>query len=48
MRSSAPGEALRFVGANIGVLGMRLADAEERFTGRPSLLAGAVGRLTGH
>ncbi|KRC58468.1 FAD-dependent oxidoreductase [Agromyces sp. Root81] len=41
-------EPLRYLGANLGVLGMRLADAEERLTGRPSLLAGAVGRLTGH
>lgn len=41
-------EPLRFLGANLGVLGMQFADAEERATGRPSLVARAIGRLTGH
>jgi glycine/D-amino acid oxidase-like deaminating enzyme len=41
-------EPLRFVGANLGIAGMRFADAEERFTGRPSLAARAISRLTGH
>lgn len=41
-------EPLRFIGANLGVLGMQAADLEERATGRPSLVARAVGRLTGH
>ncbi len=41
-------EPLRFVGANLGVIGMQVADLEERATGRPSLVAKAVGRLTGH
>ncbi len=41
-------EPLRFVGANLGIVAMSLADAEERLTGRPSLAARLVGRLTGH
>ncbi|MGH3703557.1 MAG: FAD-dependent oxidoreductase, partial [Agromyces sp.] len=41
-------EPFRYLGANLGVLGMRFSDAEERLTGRPSLLARAVGGLTGH
>ncbi|SIO18365.1 NAD(P)/FAD-dependent oxidoreductase [Agromyces cerinus] len=41
-------EPLRYLGANLGVLGMRFSDAEERLTGRTSLLARAVGGLTGH
>ncbi|MFB6611547.1 NAD(P)/FAD-dependent oxidoreductase [Agromyces sp. NPDC056379] len=41
-------EPLRYLGANLGVLGMRFSDAEERLTGRPSLLARAVGGLIGH
>ncbi|WP_394551412.1 NAD(P)/FAD-dependent oxidoreductase [Agromyces sp. MMS24-JH15] len=41
-------EPLRFAGANLGLLGMGLADREERLTGRPSLIARAIGPLTGH
>lgn len=41
-------EPLRYVGANLGILGMRLADAEERYTGRPSLAARMLAPLTGH
>jgi glycine/D-amino acid oxidase-like deaminating enzyme len=41
-------EPLRFAGANLGVLGMQLADLEERVTGRPSLTARLLGPLTGH
>ncbi|BDI22020.1 FAD-binding oxidoreductase [Herbiconiux sp. L3-i23] len=41
-------EPLRFLGANLGVSAMALADAEERVTGRPSLAAAAVRPLTGH
>ncbi len=41
-------EPLRFLGANAGLLTMRVADAEERFTGRPSLAAKLIGPLTGH
>ena len=41
-------EPLRYVGANLGILGMTLADTEERLTGRPSLIARATARLTGH
>ncbi|ANJ28940.1 FAD-dependent oxidoreductase [Agromyces aureus] len=41
-------EPFRFIGANLGVLGMQVADLEERATGRASLVAKAVGRLTGH
>ncbi|KQM84023.1 FAD-binding oxidoreductase [Agromyces sp. Leaf222] len=41
-------EPLRYLGANLGVLGMQVADLEERTTGRSSLVARAVGRLTGH
>jgi glycine/D-amino acid oxidase-like deaminating enzyme len=41
-------EPLRFVGANLGIIGMQFADAEERITGRPSLAARAISRLTGH
>jgi glycine/D-amino acid oxidase-like deaminating enzyme len=41
-------EPLRYVGANLGILGMALADTEERLTGRPSLIARATARLTGH
>ncbi|PWC03152.1 NAD(P)/FAD-dependent oxidoreductase [Agromyces badenianii] len=41
-------EPLRYIGANLGVFGMRFADAEEQLTQRPSLVARAVGRLTGH
>ena len=41
-------EPLRFAGANLGMLGMQLADLEERVTGRPSLTARLLGPLTGH
>ncbi|WP_350347130.1 FAD-binding oxidoreductase [Agromyces sp. G08B096] len=41
-------EPLRYLGANLGVRGMALADAEERLTGRPSLIARAIGPLVGH
>lgn len=41
-------EPLRFLGANGGLVAMTLADAEERMTGRPSLAAKIMGRLTGH
>lgn len=40
-------EPLRFLGANAGLLGMRMADAEEAITGRTSLIARAVGPLVG-
>lgn len=41
-------EPLRFVGANLAIVGMQLADAEERITGRASLAARTISRLTGH
>jgi glycine/D-amino acid oxidase-like deaminating enzyme len=41
-------EPLRFLGANLGVTAMAIADAEERLTRRSSLAAAAVGPLTGH
>jgi glycine/D-amino acid oxidase-like deaminating enzyme len=41
-------EPFRFVGANAGVIGMQLADAEERLTGRPSVTARLLASLTGH
>lgn len=41
-------EPLRYIGANLGILGMQLADAEERITKRPSIIARATSRLTGH
>jgi glycine/D-amino acid oxidase-like deaminating enzyme len=40
-------EPLRWLGVNVGLRGMRLADAEERLTGRPSLVARAVAPLLG-
>lgn len=40
-------EPLRFIGANGGLLAMTAADAEERLTRRPSVIAAAMGRLTG-
>jgi glycine/D-amino acid oxidase-like deaminating enzyme len=40
-------EPLRFIGANLGVTGMRLADVEERLTQRPSRIARAIGPLVG-
>lgn len=41
-------EPLRFAGANAGLVAMQLADAEERVTGRRSLIARAMGPLVGH
>ncbi|MFC6357384.1 NAD(P)/FAD-dependent oxidoreductase [Luethyella okanaganae] len=41
-------EPLRFLGANLGLLGTGLADVEERVTRRPSLAAKLMGPLTGH
>ena len=41
-------EPLRFVGANLGTLAMRVADAEARLTKRPSVAARIMGPLTGH
>lgn len=41
-------EPVRFVGANAGLLAMTAADAEERATGRASVIARLMGPLTGH
>lgn len=41
-------EPLRFIGANVGLLGMTAADAEEGATGRPSIIAKLLAPLTGH
>jgi len=41
-------EPLRFIGANLGTLAMRIADTEERVTKRPSLAARIMGPLVGH
>lgn len=41
-------EPLRFLGANAGLLAMDLADREEHLTGRRSLIARAMGPVTGH
>jgi glycine/D-amino acid oxidase-like deaminating enzyme len=41
-------EPLRFAGANLGILGMGLADVEERVTQRPSLIARVIAPFTGH
>ena len=41
-------EPLRFLGANAGLVAMTIADAEEKLTGRASLVAKAMGTLTGH
>lgn len=41
-------EPLRFLGANAGLLGMTVADAEERVTRRPSIAARLMAPLTGH
>jgi glycine/D-amino acid oxidase-like deaminating enzyme len=41
-------EPLRWLGVNAGLRLAALADAEERLTGRPSVLATPLGRLTGH
>jgi glycine/D-amino acid oxidase-like deaminating enzyme len=41
-------EPLRFVGSNLGLVAMEVADLEERFTKRRSLAAKLMGPLTGH
>lgn len=41
-------EPLRFLGANAGLVAMTAADAEERTTGRSSLIAKAMSPLIGH
>ena len=41
-------EPLRFIGANVGLIGMTIADVEERITGRPSIVAKLLAPLTGH
>jgi glycine/D-amino acid oxidase-like deaminating enzyme len=41
-------EPLRFLGANGGLVAMSAADAEERTTGRASVIARLMGPLTGH
>ncbi len=41
-------EPLRFAGANAGLAAMAAADAEERMTGRPSLVARVMAPLVGH
>ena len=40
-------EPLRWLGINAGLRAMRAADREEAWTGRPSRLARAVGRVLG-
>lgn len=41
-------EPIRWVLANLGITGMGFADAEERVTRRPSMLARTIGPFTGH
>jgi len=41
-------EPLRFLGANAGLVAMTAADAEERATGAPSIVARAMSPLIGH
>ena len=41
-------EPLRWLGVNAGLQLARLADAEERWTGRPALLGRALSAVTGH
>lgn len=41
-------EPLRFLGANTGLMGMALADTEERLTRRESVVAKMLGPLVGH
>ena len=41
-------EPLRFAGANAALLAMTAADAEERVTGRRSVVARVMAPLTGH
>jgi hypothetical protein len=38
-------EPLRWIGVNTGLAAMRLADPEERLTGRPSVIARTFSRL---
>jgi glycine/D-amino acid oxidase-like deaminating enzyme len=41
-------EPLRYLGANAGLLAMAAADAEEKITQRPSVVAKVMGPLVGH
>ncbi|MGV8968995.1 MAG: NAD(P)/FAD-dependent oxidoreductase [Microbacteriaceae bacterium] len=41
-------EPLRFIGANLGLVAMTIADAEEKTTDKPSMAARAMAPLTGH
>lgn len=41
-------EPLRFIGSNLGLLAMTIADTEEKLTRRPSVAAKVVAPLTGH
>lgn len=41
-------EPLRFIGSNLGLLAMTIADGEEKLTKRPSLAAKIMAPLTGH
>jgi glycine/D-amino acid oxidase-like deaminating enzyme len=41
-------EPLRFIGSNLGLVAMTIADAEEKVTRRPSLAAKVMAPLTGH
>jgi hypothetical protein len=41
-------EPLRFMGANLGLVAMTVADVEERITQRASIAARLVAPLTGH
>ncbi|TBN58492.1 FAD-dependent oxidoreductase [Glaciihabitans arcticus] len=41
-------EPLRFIGSNLGLLAMTVADAEERVTRRPSVAARLMAPLVGH
>lgn len=41
-------EPLRFIGANLGLVGTAVADVEERITHRRSIAARLIGGLTGH
>jgi hypothetical protein len=41
-------EPLRWLGVNAGLQLAKLADAEERLTGRPALLGRALSAVTGH
>ena len=41
-------EPLRFIGANLGLVGATAADVEERITNRTSIAGRLIGGLTGH